>query len=229
MNETAARDDMIASRGLSIPLDRDVLTPRLIKALKNQGYENKEADAITNLVRPHDVVMELGGGIGYISSLAAKSCHKGEVHSFEANPHLIPFIKRVHAANDLTNVHVNNALLGPQPGSTTFYARRNLLASSMARMDGTDIISEEQVEIRDARSESQRIKPTILICDIEGAEQMVIPLLDLSTVRSAVIELHPQWIGADGVRAVFQAMMDAGLVYAARRSVAKVVCFKRHF
>ena len=171
MNETAARDDMIASRGLSIPLDRDVLTPRLIKALKNQGYENKEADAITNLVRPHDVVMELGGGIGYISSLAAKSCHKGEVHSFEANPHLIPFIKRVHAANDLTNVHVNNALLGPQPGSTTFYARRNLLASSMARMDGTDIISEEQVKIRDARSESQRIKPTILICDIEGAER----------------------------------------------------------
>lgn len=229
MSDTAAPDDMIASGGLNIRLDRDVLSPRLIKALKKDDYENKEADAMTNLVRPHDVVMELGGGIGYMSSLAAKCCHKGEVHSFEANPHLIPFIKRVHAGNDLTNVHVNNALLGPQPGRTTCYVRKNLLASSMDRMDGTNITSEEQIEIRNARSESQRIKPTILICDIEGAEQMVIPLLDLSTFRSAVIELHPQWIGADGVRAVFQAMMDAGLVYAARRSVAKVVCFKRNF
>lgn len=229
MCDSAAPDEMIASRGLSIPLDRDVLSPRLIRNLKNQVYEKKESDAITNLMRPDDVVMELGGGIGYISSLAAKRCHKGEVHSFEANPHLIPFIKRGHAGNNLTNVHVNNALLGPQPGSTTFYVRRNLLASSMDRMDGTKIISEEQIEIRDARSESQRMKPTILICDIEGVEQMVIPLLDLSTVRSAVIELHPQWIGADGVHAVFQAMMDAGLVYAARRSVAKVVCFKRNF
>ena len=152
MSDTAAPDDMIASRGLSIPLDRDVLTSRLIKAL-----------------------------------------------------------------------------VGPQPGVTPFHVRSDMLASSMDRMDGTKIISRESVEIRDARSESRRIKPTSLICEIEGAEQMVIPLLDLSTVRSAVIELHPQWIGADGVRTVFQAMMDAGPVYAARRSVAKVVCFKRNF
>lgn len=67
----------------------------------------------------------------------------------------------------------------------------------------------------------------MLICDIEGAEVDVIPEMDLSGVRAAIIELHPQWIGSKGVAAVFNAMMQAGLVYFPKWSNAKVVTFRR--
>ncbi len=217
----------LKSRGVRFPKDPAILTHRILGALCNNTYERKEAEAIARVVNDDDTVMELGGGIGFISTLAAKRCRNGAVHSFEANPTLIPYIRRVHEANGITNADVNHALLGPRKGQATFYVRRNFLSSSLDRKDGTGIVSEENVEIRNAKAEAVRIKPTVLICDIEGAEVQVIPALNLSSVRVAVVELHPQWIGSEGVRSVFQAMMDAGLIYYPRRSNTKVVCFRR--
>jgi len=44
---------------------------------------------------------------------------------------------------------------------------------------------------------------------------------------TAVVELHPQWIGQSGVQAVFDAMHKAGLTYFPRLSQSKVVTFKK--
>lgn len=55
----------------------------------------------------------------------------------------------------------------------------------------------------------------------------MIPDLDLSGLRAAVVKLHPKWIGPEGVNAVFAAMMEAGLNYNARGSNGKVVSFRR--
>lgn len=228
MGETPApTQDFIRSRGLRFPKDRNVITQRIRASLRSGDYEKREADAVLKLVKRDDTVIELGGGIGYISSLLAKRSKVKAVHSFEANPTLVPYIQRVYAANGITNAHVRNAILGPEPGTATFYVRNNFLASSMYPVEGTTVVAQEQVEVLDARAVMAELKPTALICDIEGAEADVIPLLDLSGVRVAVVELHPQWIGPQGVNAVFQSMMQAGLSYFPRGSNAKVVCFLR--
>lgn len=220
-------DRSVWSRGMRFPLDRTLLNRRTIRALKTEQYEAREAEAVSRVVKEYDTVLELGAGIGYMSTLAAGRCPGGQVHCFEANPGLIPYIQRVHAANGVKNVEIHNAILGPHEGTATFHVREDFLASSLDRLSGDGIVREETIAVRDARRETQRLKPTVLICDIEGAETQVIPALDLSSVRVAVVELHPQWIGAQGVAAVFQAMMAAGLVYYPRRSNAKVVCFRR--
>ncbi len=44
-----------------------------------------------------------------------------------------------------------------------------------------------------------------------------------------MIELHPQWIGATGVRDVFDAMHRAGLTYYPRWSYRKVIVFRREW
>jgi hypothetical protein len=70
-------------------------------------------------------------------------------------------------------------------------------------------------------------RPTVLVCDIEGAEATLLPEGDWSCLRLAVIELHPQWIGQAGVQAVFDAMHRAGLTYFPKASEGKVVTFRR--
>ena len=100
------------------------------------------------VVRQGDRVLELGAGIGFMSTHIAKARKIREINTFEANPHLIPYIQSVHEANDVNNVHVHNAILGKRKGSVPFYVRANLLASSMDERDGTNILATEEIEVR---------------------------------------------------------------------------------
>jgi FkbM family methyltransferase len=180
-------------------------------------------------IREGDVVLELGGGIGYMSTLLSVRQKAARVICYEANPALIPYIRRLHAANDVTNVDLRNALLSPEAGDPVpFYVRGNLLASSMDRTSDPDSVTEEVAIMQHAIGpviEAER--PDVLVCDIEGAEAHLLPAGDWSGLRAAVIELHPQWIGPSGVRAVFDAMHSAGLTYYPKASEAKVVTFRK--
>lgn len=227
--ETESENGQIRSRGLLFPDDPAVIPQRIRRMLRNRDYEAREAAAVRALVGAEDVALELGAGIGYMSTLMAKACKAKEVHSFEGNPSLIPYVRQVHALNGVADrAQVTNALLGPQAGTATFYQREDFLASSLdpnPRGLASPVIAEHQVEVRDIKAAMQEIKPSVLVCDIEGAEAHVLPAADLSTVRVAVVELHPQWIGQAGVQAVFDAFHAAGLTYFPKTSDKKVVTF----
>ncbi len=220
----------IRSRGIKMPKVREIVSGRTRKALREGSYEGLEADAVMKIAREGDTVLELGTGIGYISTLIAAQRPVKEIHTFEANPLLIDYIRTTHALNNITNVTVHNALLGPEKAEPRdFYCRQNFLASSLdynARPP-EGIVSVEKIEVRDINQTFDAIGPDILICDIEGAEAEILPALKYEGLRAAVIELHPQWIGAPGVRAVFEAMHRAGLTYYPRWSYRKVIVFRR--
>ena len=172
------------------------------------------------------MVIELGGGIGYMSTLVSTKRQVKSVHVFEANPNLIPYIEAVHAANGVTNAHVINAVLGPRKGRTDFYLRDPLLGSSMHRLEEKTDPHSVKVDVLNARSTFKEIGANVLICDIEGAEVDLLPSLDLSGLRAAIVETHPQWIGPEGIKTVFRAFMDAGLAYYHRGSHGKVLAFR---
>lgn len=216
----------ITSRGMKFPHHADIIQGRVRSLLRKNMYEAKESEATLRVVKEGDVVVELGAGIGYMSTLVASKRKIKSVHSFEANPHLIPYIQKVHAANGLTNAHVTNAILGPRKGTVDFYVRDNLLGSSMAVLEGEIDPPATKVEVLNAKTVFKDIGANVLICDIEGAEVDLLPSLDLTGLRAAIIELHPQWIGPEGVNKVFRAFMDAGLAYYHRGSTNKVVCFR---
>lgn len=221
-------EDMITTpRGLLFPRDMGVLKPRIAGNLRRGLYENKEGDAILRITQPDDVVLELGGGVGFISTLLAKKSQAAHVHVYEANSALANYIRRVHAANGIENTTVHHAMLGKRKGTRAFHVRGNILASSTDEENGDGIVRTETVDVVNARQQTRAIKPTVLVCDIEGGEADLLPEMDLSTVRAAVIELHPQWIGPEGVNAVFGALMAAGLAYYPKLSGRKVVTFRR--
>lgn len=220
------RAGFITSRGMKFPHHADIIKGRVRSLLRKNAYEQKESEAALRIVKEGDVVVELGAGIGYMSTLVASKRKIKSVHSFEANPHLIPYIQKVHAINGLTNAHVTNAILGPRKGTADFYVRDNLLGSSLAVLEGEVDPPSTKVDVLNAKTVFKDIGANVLICDIEGAEVDLIPSLDLTGLRAAIIELHPQWIGPEGVNKVFRAFMDAGLAYYHRGSTNKVVCFR---
>lgn len=228
-SNTPTRDPFVTSKGMKFPKDGHFILGQLRGALRENRYEAKETNCVLKLVRDGDTVIELGAGIGYMSTLVATRRKIKNVFAFEANPDLIPYIQSVYAANNLTNAHITHGLLGKRNGKTKFYVRRNLLSSSMSPMDSDTEATTTMVEVDVLNSGHvfKEIKPDILIADIEGAEATLLPHMDLSGLRGAMIELHPQLIGPEGVNAVFRAMMDAGLAYYARASTHKVVCFRR--
>ena len=119
------------------------------------------------------------------------------------------------------------ALLGDAAGEATFYVRKIFVASSLLPEPADDVTHTATVPVLPARETIAKIDPDILICDIEGAELDVLPMLDLSRLRGAIVELHPQYIGLKGVQVVFDAMNAAGLVYNPKRSISKGVTFSR--
>lgn len=223
------RDPYLHSRGLRIPKHPQLTTGRVRGAIKAETYERKECDAVSRVVHEGDRVLELGGGIGYMSTLLSVRRKVASVTSYEANPALIPYIRQVHAANGVSNVDLRNALLSPEGGDPVpFYVRRNFLASSMDRESDPDSITETVPVPRHSLPQVlAETAPDVLVCDIEGAEAELLPAGDWSCLRVAVIELHPQWIGQRGVQAVFDAMQRAGLTYFPKASEAKVVTFRR--
>jgi len=226
MTETADVQKMLTCRGMRFPLDRAILPPRIRTLLREGAYEAKEATAVRKLVKADDVVMELGAGIGFMSTLVATKTPAKSVHSFEANPQLMPYIAQVHAENNVTNAHVTNAVLGDQDGTAPFYIRKNFLASSLDPMEDAEDCTKVEVPTRNVNAVIKELQPSVLICDIEGAEADLLPKMDLTGLRAVVIETHPQWIGKAGMQKVFRCMDAAGLVFFPRWSHGKVAVFR---
>ncbi|MBM1557237.1 FkbM family methyltransferase [Sulfitobacter mediterraneus] len=224
--QDAEKTGFIRSRGMKFPKHPEIMQGKIRRLLRSNSYEAKETEAALRVVREGDVVVELGGGIGYMSTLVATKRAIKSVHVFEANPNLIPYIRSVHGANDVTNAHVTNAILGPRKGSVDFYVREPMLGSSMQVLEGEVDPPSVKVDVLNAKAIFKEIGATVLICDIEGAEVDLIPQLDLTGLRAAIIETHPQWIGPEGINKVFRAFMDAGLAYYHRGSHGKVLAFR---
>jgi len=230
MKDAPEKTKFIRSRGLRFPYDPQILSRRHRLLLRDNHYELKESDAALKTIKPDDRVIELGAGLGYMSTLIAAKLGVRHYRAFEANPRMIPYIQAVHEANGIETVEVVNAILGARKGSADFFIRGEFDASSLQDNLGDrhgGVVAVEKIDVLNIKSVFQDFAPTALVCDIEGAEAEVLPKADLSGLRIAVVELHPQWIGQEGVQAVFDAMHGAGLTYFPKTSNAKVVTFRK--
>jgi len=77
VNDTSPPEEQakgfVMSRGMKFPKDDNFIRGRIRGSLKGNRYETKETEAVLRVVREGDVVVELGAGIGYMSTLRAKA------------------------------------------------------------------------------------------------------------------------------------------------------------
>jgi FkbM family methyltransferase len=189
--------------GIVLPIDRSVLSPHMELTLAAGRYERRERALSARIVRPGDVVLELGAGLGFLSSYLRKFTGAGKIVCVEANPNLIPYINRVHAVNAIDRIELLNGVVLPRPdgaASIPFYCRRDFWASSLDPSSPFEsVVSVGALSFPDILD---RHRPDVLVMDIEGGELELLTTPSAGSIRAAVVETHPGHYGPDGLRAI---------------------------
>jgi FkbM family methyltransferase len=213
--------------GVVIPLDPEVITPAIRAAIVGGRFETEEAAQIPDIVRPGDRVLEIGAGIGFISTLLARQRRVAEVIAVEANPQLMGYMERLHRRNRVRKVRRLNTVLTNQAQShATFYLRTDFWMGSLMPGPNPHIGAVEVPTTNlDGLLRAEAID--LIVCDVEGAESMLFEGADLAGVDRIFLELHDHVTGLSGVARLFATLAGQGFVYDPRHSTGSVVLFQK--
>lgn len=131
---------------------------------------------VGRLMRKGDIFFDLGANFGFYSFYSAPLCGtSGEVHAFEANPSLIPHLRRSAELNrKCGSIHVNGVAVGKESGGyLPLYDPDRIGCSSLYPHEWLNRDSKVLVPIVtiDEYVREKRIKRIdVMKIDIEGAE-----------------------------------------------------------
>jgi len=199
----------ITVQGVALRIPVGITNPRLKEALESGRYEDQLARAVQKLLRPDDVYFELGAGIGFLSTLAARIVRdEARIHAFEANPQLIPIIKRTWRTNEVAG-NVYNCILGAGPRD-----ERDFNVASAFWASSADIAYPKNKTIkvpqRDFLQQMDKKAATFLVVDIEGGERDVLDKVLSPVVRVVVAHYHARIIGQEMVDALWRHLEEQG-------------------
>jgi FkbM family methyltransferase len=207
--------------GVDLEITDEIVSPDVRRALEQGWYEQAEIAQLHSILQPNEVVLEIGAGIGLVSTVCAKDSRVKAVHAYEANPALIDLIRRTLSLNQV-DVTVHHAVLGKENGQIPFYLHESFWASSLLKWDGAKEVMVPMVSFQEAL---ERIRPSLIVCDIEGGELGLFDGIRLDGVRKILMELHQNVIGREGMRHVFQVLHDQCFHYDQWHSSYAVVLF----
>lgn len=222
-----ARESSLSLSGVVIPEEPGVITPTIRQAIVEKRFEAAEARQISQIVEAGDRVIEIGAGIGYISTLLARERRVASVLAIEANPHLLDYMTRLHRRNNVRKVRRMSAVLTNAARDTmTFYLRADFWMGSLMPGPNPYLATVEVPTVNfDALLRAEAAN--LIVCDVEGAETFLFDGADLSGVDRVFVELHDHVTGLTGVGRVFASLAAEGLVYDPRHSCGAVVLFRR--
>lgn len=217
---------ILECQGIKFPFDENIISPRVRESLEAGRYEGKESTQVKKLLKKGDRVLEIGSGLGYISTIAGLSPLTEKVLCYEADPRLIEYIKSVHRLNGVSNASVRNAALTTDlsQASLTFYVRKDFWGSSFTKSSG-DYESTSIVKTENFNNVLEEFRPTFVICDIEGAEIDLFFNASLRGVTRVLMEIHSKVLGRTGVKRLFDAMSARDFHYDEYHSHGSVVLF----
>lgn len=208
-----------------VPLGPD-LPKSLRRALLRGTYEGPERRILKAVLRPDDTVMELGTGTGLVSTLCAKRLGSDRVSTFEANPAMAERIRATFALNGVSP-RLEIAFVGGSDGHRPFFINEGApQSSSFLSRDGVE--RPDEVRQLSFLGLLQRLRPTILIADVEGYEAELFDHGgDLPGVRGVCIEMHPHIVGDAGCGRAIRRLLQAGFELAIDLSQGRGLLFQR--
>lgn len=151
-----------------------------------QRYEEDEKALIENYLEKNDVVLELGGCIGVISSIINSKLENKENHLvLEIDPRKFNFLKINKKINN-SGFKLFNGVLSNKKG--LFYeSSTNFLSGSL-----TENETELPVESSSLKKLEMHynLKFNVLVMDIEGGEVEVINSINLDNFNKLIFEIH---------------------------------------
>lgn len=212
--------------GIHVPIQKEEVSPVIWRALQSEEFEAKEAMIVRDLLVPGDKVLELGTGLGIITSVMANT-PSVRIWSFDANPNIVALARRVLKANNFRDVEVDQGIFtSGEPCTETFFIRKDFWMSSLIEEQGP-YESTIQIETKNLDHFVRNQKINVLVMDIEGAEEQLLSCASLTGVDRVFLELHDHLYGLRGIRSIFTTMSKLGFAYDPRTSVGPCVLFRR--
>ena len=202
----ALRVKSVRIAGIRLPVSRS-FAPAMRKRLHAGRYEASEIALLRRHLAPSDRVLEFGAGLGFLASACAKIVGSDSVVTVEANPDMHPYI---HDTFRLNRVAPNLicAAVGAADGTSVLHINDNFWSTSTRCRPG--VVRTIEVETISFASLVERVSPTFLIIDIEGAEIDLVSSPIADSVRCILIEVHKQLIGDDAIESVCNWLMQSG-------------------
>jgi FkbM family methyltransferase len=205
------RQDVVISHGAAAGL-------RFNAAGANPGYalgtsEPEVQDAVRGLVKPRDVVYDIGANVGFYTVLTGRLVGPaGAVYAFEPLADTAKAARRNADLNGFTHVTVLTNAVGRRAGRVKLALREESTWAKLADESTTGPTVDAEMVAIDDLVEAGTIRPaTFVKIDVEGAELEVIEGMrrTIAAHRPVILcEMH-------GKNAAFQALMD-GLGYDVR-------------
>ena len=171
-------------------------------------YERQQTRLFVDLIRPGDVVFDLGAAAGYYTLLAGKLVGaSGRVLACEPAAKNLAFLRQHVLANRLTHATVLPIALGGENGTARFRTGTGSGTGQLSSI-GSSVVTVRRL---DDLADEQRLWPSFIKLDVEGSELAVLqsgeetirryrPTIFLSThnskqpgVRTACLELLASW------------------------------------
>ena len=200
------RRPIVTIEGIRIRVGRH-MSRRVEHAISKGGYERDELRLIRLVLSPSDVVLEIGAGLGVVSAYCAKRIGSSRVFAFEANPDLEPRIRETYALNDVDPA-LEMCAVRAAAGRVTLYRTKHLFSSSI--IPRGPLATPIEVPGKALSHVVEKIRPTLLIVDVEGAEGELFDGAQLPGVNKIVLELHERVIGEQKTRQVRDALAAVG-------------------
>ena len=212
-------------RGVFLEVNESV-SPSMVNVLASGGYKKKELDICLKNVERHDVILELGSGIGAMSCLIQKNKPVKSYICVEAHPGMVELIKINHIINNVSNAMLLNGVLTMHPSKKwfDFYIHDDFWASSLCKSQ--DYREVAQVQGTNFNELASIHKPSFLICDIEGGEyELFTEEIDLSSVKKLCLEVHATTF--DKAEKVFSILCKKGFFLQNEKFERGVLFFRR--
>lgn len=207
----------------------------------NYGGEREVLERFLNMLKPTDVVYDIGASIGLYTIAVASFLDQGTVCSFEPDPSTRARLEENMLLNQLDNVHLISWAVSDHEGEVTLYSDGAAgYAPSLVLQDrpgaptGQVRVLTRPLDL--ALSRNELPPPDVLKIDIEGAEAACLKggkqLLEGrfgQRPRMIFLEVHPDFLPAFGssVEEIQQFMANLGYeaCWSQMRSAQEHFCY----
>jgi FkbM family methyltransferase len=192
-----------------VKLDISRLSPLMKNNILQDRYEFQERRLALRCLTRKDVVLELGGAIGFIGLFCRKVIGVRHHVTVEPNPNTQGMLKRNYALNKL-EPRLIEAAASAEDGEISLDIGGEFWENSI--VTASDSSKRITVPSMSLPSIIRRMPepPTALICDIEGAEAYLdFTQLPMSVTR-IIIELHPSIVGEDVAKRIVEQIHTLG-------------------
>jgi len=220
-------NEFVSHFGVKLRYDSPVYSDFMKERIRTGAYEVQEATELERIIQEGETVLELGAGIGFVTCVIAKNALVKKVISYETNPDLIPIIIETLENNDIeaSKYEIRNGVVAvkPRTSQVDFYVHEHFWASSLAPIQGCKKMV--KINVDDFNRVLVDLKPSMIVCDIEGGELELFKKATLTGVKKVYIETHQRQLGRRGMKSLFERFHELDFHYDQHHSKAGVVLF----